>query len=84
MSSEEKVNRQTASNPQELPRLDVRLKANISDSRTFDAIELLHNAGCAVTTILVSGQPYPEVLLNGRYYRGLDEIREAVSTLKAA
>jgi hypothetical protein len=59
-----------------------RLKANIADRSTFEAMHMLQEAGCAVTTVLVTGQPYPEVLLNGTYYRGIDEIRTAVSGLR--
>lgn len=64
-------------------RRAARLKANIADRTTFEVMELLKEAGCAVTTVLVTGQPYPEVLLNGTYYRGIDEIRAGVAELRS-
>ena len=64
--------------------MKARLKVDFSDPVTDRAIRLIRDAGCMLTTIPVSAQPFPELLVNGQYYRGLNQIREAVAEIKKA
>ena len=61
--------------------MKARLKVDFSDPVSNKAIRLVRDAGCTLTTIPVSAQPFPELLVNGQYYRGLNQIREAVAKI---
>lgn len=63
-------------------KVSARLKVDFSDPVSDKAIQLVRKAGCMLTTIPVSAQPFPELLVNGRYYRGWSEIQGAVAEIK--
>lgn len=60
-----------------------RLKVDFADPRTKEAIRVMEDAGCAVTTIPISAQPYPELLVGGRYYRGMEQIQAVADEIKS-
>jgi hypothetical protein len=60
-----------------------RLKVDFSDPPTSVAIKALEDAGCSVTTIPVNAQPFPELLVGGQYYRGLEQINAIAGEIKS-
>ena len=59
-----------------------RLSVDYSEENSFEAINILRDAGFRVTATQVSGLSEPELTLGSTSYRGIAEIRQLVEDIK--
>lgn len=59
-----------------------RLCVDYSEENSFEAIEILRNAGFRVTVTPVSGFIEPELTLGSTSYHGIAEIKELINSVK--
>jgi len=63
---------------------NARLCVDYSDDDSFEAIDVLREAGFRVSAAPVSGLAEPELVLGSIVYRGIDQIKQVAKAKKLA